>query len=332
MNVLDPLISVIVPCYNVEKYLARCLNSIKNQTYKNLEIVVINDGSTDNTLEIVKQFAKKDSRFKMFTQANHGLAYTRQYGLSLAKGEYITYVDSDDYVTSDYVEYMFNLLKKKGFKSKMALCSLENVIEKNGNHINNGNGQIETLTGKQCIESMLYNGLVDTCAYAKLVQRDLYFSNQFPGFPKGRLFEDIATSYALFEQCSTVECGFEPKYFYVIRSRSITTGSFTKNKLDLLDMTDKMAKGVLAKYPDLEAGVIRRQVYARFSTLDQTLGYPEAKKYQRKLVKFIMDHKSDVLSNPKISRRDRLAYYCLSLGLPFYKVAWNFQLKFIARK
>lgn len=327
-----PLVSVIIPCYNVEQYLQRCLDSIQKQTYQNLEILIINDGSTDDSMKIAESFAKNDDRFKIYDQENHGLAYTRQRGIELAKGEYISFVDSDDYVTNDYVEFMYQLLADQDFRSPMALCSLENVIEKTGNRINNGNNEITCLTGKECLESMLYNGLVDTCAYAKLTKRSLYLSAKFPGFPAGRQFEDISTTYALFEQCPTVECGFVPKYYYFIREKSITTGKFTEQKLDLLSMTDRMARGVLSQYPDLKAGVIRRQVYARFSTLNQTLGYSSAKQYQADLVKFIKAHKQEVMHNPKTPKRDRMAYYMLALGLPFYKFAWGAYLRLIARK
>lgn len=328
----DKLISVIVPCYNVDEYVERCLKSICNQTYRNLEILLINDGSTDNTLSIIENIAKKDPRIRIVSQNNRGLAAARQRGVEESSGEYITFVDSDDYVTSDYVEFMYQLLAQHDFVAKMSLCSLENVVEATGKHINNGNSQITRLSGKECIESMLYGGLVDTCAYAKLVKRELYFSDAFPGFPIGYQFEDIATSYALFEQCPVVECGFVAKYYYYLRAKSITSSAFTPSKLDLVKMTDKMASAVLEEYPDLHSAVIRRQVYASFSTLNQTLGYRQAKKYQPELVAFIKKHRLEVLSNPKTPRRDRMAYKMLSLGLPCYRIAWNLYLKLIAKK
>lgn len=211
---MKPLVSVIVPCYNVGQYLERCLESIKRQTYNNIEVIVINDGSLDNTLEVANAFAKNDDRFKVFTQENQGISAARQHGLEFSHGEYITFVDSDDYVADDYVEFLYDLMAKNGFKSQMSICSIENVYTATGNHYDNGNGQITTLTGKQCIESLLYHGLVDTSCAVKLTKRSLYFSDTFPGFPIGRDFEDIATTYALFMQCDTVECGFISKYYY----------------------------------------------------------------------------------------------------------------------
>lgn len=328
----NKLISVIVPCYNVAEYVERCLKSICNQTYRNLEILLINDGSTDNTLSIIEKIAQHDMRVRIISQNNQGLSAARQRGIEESTGEYITFVDSDDYVTADYVEFMYQLLARHDFEAKMSLCSLENIVEATGQHIDNGNNQITRLSGKECIKSMLYGGLVDTCAYAKLVKRELYFADAFPGFPIGYQFEDIATSYALFEQCPVVECGFIAKYYYYLRAKSITSSAFTPSKLDLVKMTDRMAKAVLAKYPDLQSAVVRRQVYARFSTLNQTLGYPQAEKYQPQLVDFIKQHRQSVLSDPNTPKRDRMAYRMLSFGLPCYRIAWNLYLKLIAKK
>lgn len=109
---LRPLISVLVPVYNTHKYLDDCLTSIKNQTYSNLEIICIDDGSTDGSLEILKKFAVEDSRFKIFTQENHGLGYTRNVLIPKVKGEYFAFVDSDDTILEDYIEKLYNAAKE----------------------------------------------------------------------------------------------------------------------------------------------------------------------------------------------------------------------------
>ena len=100
---MNPLVSVIIPVYNVEKYLRRCLNSVIDQEYKNIEIILVNDGSTDNSLEIAISYKEKDKRIKVFSQENQGLSAARNMGLDKSHGEYITFIDSDDYVSKDYV-------------------------------------------------------------------------------------------------------------------------------------------------------------------------------------------------------------------------------------
>lgn len=324
---MNPLVSVIIPVYNVEKYLRRCLNSVIDQEYKNIEIILVNDGSTDNSLEIAISYKEKDKRIKVFSQENQGLSAARNMGLDKSHGEYITFIDSDDYVSKDYVSYMFNLLKKHNFKSPLAIASLMDVFEKNDKKINTGNNKEYTWSGKKCIEKMCYHDLVDTCAYAKLGKRELYKNFCFP---IGKLFEDIGSTYRLFERSATVECGFKPIYFYNIRKNSITTGEFSAKKLDLLEMTDKMARSVNEKYPDLTSATLRRQVYARFSTLNQTLNVknnPEVSSIRKNLISYINKNKKAILSNNNTPTRDRLAYMSLSLGFGFYKFSWLVYLK-----
>ena len=210
----QPLISVIVPVYNVEHYLSKCIKSIITQTYNNLEIIFINDGSTDQSLKLLNQWKKKDNRIKVINQNNQGLSKARNTGIQISSGKYLTFIDSDDFVTKDYVEYLFNLLKRHNFSSPLAICSLMNVYSNSNKYQNMGNGNIITLSGKECIKKMCYHDLVDTCAYGKLGKRELY-NDHF--FPENMLFEDIGSTYKLFLQSKTVECGFEPKYFYVIK-------------------------------------------------------------------------------------------------------------------
>ncbi len=108
---MNDLISVIVPVYNVKNYLEKCLDSIINQTYKNLEIILINDGSTDESLDICYMYEKKDNRIKVYNQENHGLSYTRNRGIELARGKYIGFVDSDDVISPFMYEFLY---KSKG--------------------------------------------------------------------------------------------------------------------------------------------------------------------------------------------------------------------------
>ena len=106
---LQPLISVIVPCYNVEEYLPKCIESILNQTYRNLEILLVDDGSPDNCGRICDEYAAKDSRIRIIHKKNGGLSDARNAALDVMTGEYVTFIDSDDYVSDDYVEYLYKL-------------------------------------------------------------------------------------------------------------------------------------------------------------------------------------------------------------------------------
>ena len=109
----DVLVSIIIPVYNVEKYLEECLDSILKQTYKNIEVICVNDGSTDNSLNILEKYAVKDNRFIVLNQSNHGLSYSRNKGLKQARGKYIYYLDSDDYILPNTIKTLAENIEER---------------------------------------------------------------------------------------------------------------------------------------------------------------------------------------------------------------------------
>ena len=318
-----PLISVIIPVYNVAPFLDRCLDSVQGQTYPNLEMILVDDGSTDASGEICKSRALKDGRIHYYYKDHGGVAETRNYGLRRAGGAYITFVDSDDTVTLDYVEYLFALIHAgSDGPFDMSMCSLRTCYSSNGYSHTSANGRVEILSGKSCIERMCYGDQVDTCVYAKL-----YNAALFDGivYPEGRIFEDIGVTYRLFDRCDQVICGWLPKYHYVVRENSIVTSGYSEAKLDLLRMTDQMAAYVGRKYPDMRKAVLRRRFYARFSTLNQMLavdGYRE-KKIRCNLIRFIKKYGWQVFFDPRTPWRDRAAFLSLLPGLPVYRFVWG---------
>ncbi|MBR3148449.1 MAG: glycosyltransferase [Alphaproteobacteria bacterium] len=173
-----PKVSVIIPVYNTEKYLSRCLDSIVNQTYKDLEIICINDGSTDDSLKILKEYAKKDKRIKIITQKNQGLSVTRNVGLENITGQYISFIDSDDYVDLDYYECLVNLMEKNN--ADVVMCGMRivdnDVVSKNTTPNMTTNNFIKKIQN-------LPNG--STCD--KLFKADLFKNLTFP---VGKYYED----------------------------------------------------------------------------------------------------------------------------------------------
>ncbi len=318
-----PLISVIIPVYNVAPYLDRCLDSVQGQTYSNLEIILVDDGSTDASGEICRSRALKDARIHYYYKDHGGVAKTRNYGLMRAGGDYITFVDSDDHVTRDYVEYLFALINSgpDGLFG-MSMCSLQICYSSNGYSHTSANGRVEILSGKSCIERMCYGDLVDTCVYAKLYPAALF---EGISYPEGRIFEDMGVTYRLFDRCDQIICGWLPKYHYSIRENSIVTSGYSEAKLDLLQMTDQMAAYVGKKYPDLRKAALRRRLYARFSTLNQMLsveGYRE-KRIRQNIIHFIKKYGWRVFFDLRAPWRDRAAFLSLLPGLPVYRLIWG---------
>jgi glycosyltransferase involved in cell wall biosynthesis len=311
---IQPLISVVLPVYNVEVYLKKCLETVVNQTYKNLDIILVDDGSTDNSGEICDEYAKKDRRIHCFHKKNGGLSDARNYGISQAQGDYITFIDSDDTVDHDMIEYLYYLINK--FNCRLSLCT-HNIVTQNGHKITHlGDGTEESLTAEKALESMLYHGKVDTSAWAKLY--DIHIFDEI-NYPVGKLFEDIGTTYKTFIAAGKVACGYNPKYNYFVRNNSIVTSSFSEKKLDLLEMTDEMAKDVVSYYPSLTAAVLRRRVYARFSTLNQMYNLTLKNKQKQDIINFIKNEGKKILSDNKAPIRDKLAYIIICCNVKIYE-------------
>jgi len=316
-----PLISVIIPAYNVSSYIEKCIGTVIGQDFQNFEVLLVDDGSTDNTSTLCDHFAQKDPRINVYHKKNGGLSDARNYGIDRAHGEFLTFVDSDDYLALDYLSYLKYLIDKAP-GCKLAICSLYDVYSANKKVVDNGNGQEMVLSPETCLKMMCYHNLVDTCAYAKLYHRSLFNRIRYP---KGKLFEDIGTTYQLIEQCNQISCGFQPKYYYVLRPGSIVNSSYSPNKLDLLEMTDQMATEISARYPSLESATLRRRVYSRFSTLNQMLDVKDRNAVieREKIIKFIYDHQRAVMSDPLAPRRDKVAIRLLQLGFPIYRFFWK---------
>ncbi len=319
----QPLISVILPIYNIEKYLRKCMDSLQRQTYQNLEILMVDDGATDSCPAICDEYASNDSRIHALHKQNGGLSDARNFGIAHASGEYITCIDPDDYVDDDYVEYLYSLIEK--YETKMSVC--QHRVHYDGGQIKDlGISSVakevvteEAITNHECIKRMCYHDVIDTSAWAKLYRRDLFDSVQYP---KGKIFEDIGTTYALMLQCDRIAVGYASKYNYMFHMNSIVNGSFSPKKFDLLEMTDQMGREVLAVYPDLRDAVRRRRVYARFSTLNQMLGTEEYIQDREKIIRFIMKNRRKIMQDPLAPRRDKAAILLLSINYRVYKSVW----------
>ena len=161
---MEDLITVIVPVFKVEKYLEKCVKSICCQTYKNLEIILVDDGSPDNCGKMCDKYAKSDK--KVIHKENGGLSDARNAGIKMATGKYIAFVDSDDYVSNDYIEYMYKILKKEN--TKISICELQ-IVWKNTTIENNKENKVQKLTSKQALENLLYSQGIDVSAPRKII-------------------------------------------------------------------------------------------------------------------------------------------------------------------
>jgi glycosyltransferase involved in cell wall biosynthesis len=224
------LISVIVPVYNVEKYLDRCISSIINQTYQNLEIILVDDGSSDNCPAMCDKWAMKDSRIRVIHKQNGGLSDARNAGMKIATGEYVGFVDSDDYISPHM--YQFLLERMNVDNSDIAICGVEMLWENNsftkmltssGNFLLNTQEALLAIVEESKIKHPVWNRLYK----AKCL------SNIF--FPVGKTHEDAFWSYKVIANAKLITVLDCPCYFYLQRPSSIMGQQYSDKRLDLLD-------------------------------------------------------------------------------------------------
>lgn len=202
----NPLISIIVPIYKVEHYLNRCIESLINQTYKNIEILLIDDGSPDSCPKMCDDWAMKDSRIKVFHKQNGGLSDARNYGTENASGEYITYVDSDDYVKPIYIYRLYAMLEKNG--ADIACCSYIPIESEEKNESETKEYDIYLMNGQKACIQLFTEHKVSTMAWSKL-----YKKNVLTKFPKGRNYEDTATVCKVLYKANLVAASYLPIYY-----------------------------------------------------------------------------------------------------------------------
>lgn len=241
----ETLVSIIVPIYKVEKYLRQCIESIIEQTHQNIEILLIDDGSPDSSLQICEEYAKKDNRIKVFSKPNGGLSDARNYGLERAKGKYIAFIDSDDYVHKDYIQ---ELLKKCiETKSDIAMCGIKRVDD-NGQELEEieiTNKHIQT--GREMILEINDYSTTNVVAWNKLYKRHLFNNIEYP---KGKLHEDEFTTHKLLYNANQIAITKEKLYFYRYNANSIMNSSLNIKRLHILEALEDRLKYFKANNED----------------------------------------------------------------------------------
>lgn len=225
-----PLISVIIPVYKVEKYLDKCIESVVNQIYKNLEIILVDDGSPDNCPTICDEWAKKDSRIVVIHKENGGLSSARNAGVAIAKGEWVGFVDSDDYIAPNMYEKMLFAAQKSG--AELCVCGMKWINEDGSEYKDVMQSPIinEVLIKEQvflkfCRDDYFYY----VTSVNKLYKRELF---ERVTFPEGRLHEDEFTAHHFFNACEKIICVQDELYFYVQRQNSIMNSEYSIKRLD----------------------------------------------------------------------------------------------------
>lgn len=284
-------VSVIVPVYNVESYLPTCLNSLVNQTMKELEILVINDGSTDGSAAIAKEYATRyPDLIRVFDKENGGLSDARNYALPYATGEYIAFVDSDDYVEVDMYEQMYT--KAHDTDADVVVCSYADVRGRNITKKSFGNSM--GYFGRSVAEAPRLLNSANSFAWNKIYRRTFWMENGFV-FPKGQWFEDSAVIYNVLGTANKVECVNLPLYYYTIKREGSITGTVSDRIFDAF----LSAESILHFYerfprtPELQEQInylCLRHTLARLSNFPFTKNRRMANEYINRCYAFYDEH------------------------------------------
>lgn len=306
----EPLISIVVPIYTVEKYLNRCVDSILNQTYHNIEVILVDDGSPDRCGVICDEYQKKDTRIKVIHKKNGGLSDARNAGIKIAHGEYITCIDSDDFISSFFLENLWTAMKK----SKCEIATSWFVDYYEGDKIPKAQKldikDIQVLNREEFYERLLYQDGVEVTAWGKL-----YKANLFQGveYPVGKLYEDIPTTYRLVEKTTRIAVIPNIDYFYFQRKTSIARVIFSIAKMDAIRHMDDFRNFITVNYPSLKKAAECRY----FSTVCNIIFQIKDTDYENERImlwKEIKKYRKCIVFNSSARKKARVAAVISYLG------------------
>lgn len=254
---MEGRVSIIIPVYNAEKHIERCLESFLRQTYTDIEILLIDDGSSDKSKLICQKFVQRDERFKYYYQANAGVSAARNKGISLATGKYIGFCDSDDWVENDMYEILISLLEEYDADVSIVSCIAHKQNE-NPNYIDSEKTLI--LTPESAIKEMHMTRHYEGQLWNKLFKRELFQKIQLDENIK--IFEDLLVLWSIFLKSNKIVYKDVHKYHYIINDESALNSVYSAKDLDRIKACNKMKKMARDNYPNLEKYVDRTLLMA----------------------------------------------------------------------
>lgn len=314
-----PEISVIVPVYKVEAYLPRCVESLMSQTYKDFEIILVDDGSPDTCPVMCDAYAKKYSNIHALHKENGGLSDARNAGMTIAKGEYVTFVDSDDYVHPAYLEMLMQGIRQG---ADFSVCGFTEVYDGNGiEDLDTSCISAACVNAKEGLVEILYQGFHDVSAWGILLPASL--ARKYP-FPKGKLFEDLYTTYKFYLAAETVAFIRVPLYYYFQRKGSIMGRRNEAFIHDLIESSDQLFEACRGKGALIEQAAMNKQFsnYCRLILQPSELEDKHPQQYQR-IVDTLKRERLSVLLDGRARGKNRLAALALFGGVVGLKAAFK---------
>lgn len=289
-----PLISVIVPVYNCEKYLQECIDSILAQTYSNLELIIVNDGSTDGSTTIINMYATADKRVRVLSQANQGPSSARNLALGNMRGRYVTFVDADDYISSEFLEVLYILLQESGSDMAAAAYSRSRHPEFNGHE------RYFTIEASGYLADVLYKRCSDNSIWGKLYDASLWKGVRFVDMR----YEDLEIFPRICLRASTVTVTEAKLYFYRCNESSFIN-TFTAQRLEALKAVDMIIETLSScatkSHDKLVRAAQSRKLAASFNIFLITFGRSDCSRAAESAWSNILSLRGSCLSDPDVS-------------------------------
>ena len=314
------MISVIVPVYNVAKYLKKCVDSILSQSYKDYEVILVDDGSTDDSGHICDEYVQKFPCIRVLHSKNGGLSVARNRGREASKGEYITYIDSDDVVSPDYLEVLYNLIQK--YNADVSCCEFNFFTDNNELEFDLSNGIERCLSGNQAASKMLYGELHGSSACAILIKRSIAELNEFS---KGKYHEDDLVSFKFYLSANKVAITSKKMYWYFQRPGSIMHSSYGQIAIDELNAADYIVN-ICNNYDSIVKNAAFVKKYCNYR--DVFVTYPEIKTIDIETYIRIKNELKKmariIIRDKNASKRIRLSsFMCFLFGMNIMKTIYK---------
>lgn len=316
----QPLISVIVPVYNVEKYVGKCVDSILNQSYKNLDIILVDDGSTDRSGVICDDYAHHNANIRVIHQPNGGLSAARNVGLDVMTGEYVTFVDSDDMIHRECITTLYRYIETE--RAEISTISAIDIEDDDVCPTTAPRGELKVFySGVEAVESMLFQQrFIDNSAWGKLYKASFFETHRFP---VGILYEDLATIPYVCLEAKCIATSATPLYFYRKRETSIL-GSFSLKRSDVLDVVDDLVKFMGQNHKALTDAACSRKFSANMNILwlMSATGIKDDAIVAR-CWENIKQLRKMALINPRVRMKNKLGALTSVFGLDFLMIVLN---------
>lgn len=318
-------ISIIVPVYKVEKYLKKCVDSILAQTFSDFELILVDDGSPDNSGRICDDYAKKDARVRVVHKQNGGLSSARNAGIEVAKGKYLGFVDSDDYIAEDMYELLYKAIIKE--EADLSICGIYDVYE--------GKDPIikptikKTVTAEEALLLILQGNIISVHAVNKLYKRELFSTIRYP---EGKYHEDSFIIVDLLNQCHKVAIDSEQKYYYYHRLGSINTESFSEKQFEFIEAWENNEIKLKDRSQEIKNAAHQRVCFANFLVLDKIIvanvtDRPETKE----IVSYLRHNFRFIMENEIFTKSRKFSTLLLMISLHLYKFPVEFRRKHITK-